>query len=550
MSKVGNYLQEHLIGEVVDSPDALEFFSTDMSVFQVKPGLVVYPRKENDVRKTARFCWQLAERGRIIPITARGAGTDLGGAAIGSGVVLVFPAHLNHVKDLDQRSGQIIVEPGANFAKVQQALEHAGRFLPPEPASSEYSTIGGAIANNASGERGFKYGSIGHFVKSVRLVLANGEVIDTGRITKRELNKKLGLATFEGEIYRSLDTLIEENKKTLEKIKLSVSKNTAGYAINEVKHKDGSFDLTPLVVGSQGTLGIITEAALAAENYASETTVLAGFFADMDSAIQAASEVRSGSELPASLELVDRNLLTAVMKINPNLLKGELAQPNPNQPLPAAVLLAEVDDLSERTRKKVIKKIRKTFEKYASETKLATTPDEKEALARIRRSQAIYSAHNYANSLALPVIDDAVVPADQLKALVDGVSKICKASNVEPALWGHVGDASLRLAPILDLSQIGDRQKMFKLMDEYYKLVVGLGGTTSGELGDGRLRAPWLPQVYGDEFYQLLVKVKKIFDPYGMLNPGVKIDVSLDQIKPLVRSSYSLDHLYNHTPRS
>ncbi|MGH7239709.1 MAG: FAD-binding oxidoreductase, partial [Candidatus Saccharimonadales bacterium] len=271
MNKVGQYLQEHLIGEVVDSAEAIEFFSTDMSIFRVKPGLIVYPRNENDVRKTARFSWQLAERGRIVPITARGAGTDLSGAAIGDGVVMVLPAHLHHILDIDNRSGVIVAEPGANFAKVQQALEHAGRFLPPAPASAEYSTIGGAVMNNAGGEASFKYGNMRNFVRLVRLVLANGEVIDTGRVSKRELNKKLGLSTFEGEIYRALDTLIEENQELIKKLELKVSKNNAGYALNEVKRKDGSFDLTPLMVGSQGTLGIISEVTIDSETYSSDT---------------------------------------------------------------------------------------------------------------------------------------------------------------------------------------------------------------------------------------------------------------------------------------
>lgn len=544
MSKVGQYLQEHLIGEVIDAADALSFFSTDMSILTLKPGLVVYPRNENDIRKTARFCWQLAERGRIIPITARGAGTDTAGAALGSGILLAFPAHLNHVTELDMKSGQVTAEPGANFAKVQQALEHAGRFLPPEPASSEYSTIGGAVANNAGGERSFKYGLMRNFVSSVRLVLANGEVINTERISKRELSKKLGLATFEGEIYRSLDTLIEENQELIDKIDLKLTKNNAGYALNEVKRKDGSFDLTPLIVGAQGTLGILSSVKLEAEIYSSDTLILAGFFADVPAAAKAASEIRAMSDLPASLELVDGNLLAQVQKINPNLLKGAL--PNP---LPAVVLLAEFDDVSERNRKKALKKARKIFDKYASETKEASEPDDKEALARIRHSQSVYSAHAGSGPRPLPIIDDAVVPADKLEDLLNGIYKLLKVGHDDVAVWGHAGDANLHVQPRLDLASVGDRQKAFKLMDEYYKMVLELGGSTSGELNDGRLRAPWLASVYGPEIYELFGKVKKIFDPYNMLNPGVKVSVNLNDVKALIRPDYSLAHLYNHTPR-
>src|SRR5665213_3087402 len=120
MSKVAHYLQEHLVGEVITSTDARRYFATDASIFQLAPALVVYPRSESDVRKTARFTWQLAERGRVLPMTARGSGTDLGGAALGSGIMLVFPAHMNRIVELDNKDGWVRVEPGINFGKLQQ----------------------------------------------------------------------------------------------------------------------------------------------------------------------------------------------------------------------------------------------------------------------------------------------------------------------------------------------------------------------------------------------------------------------------------------------
>src|SRR3954470_8281170 len=178
MSKVAHYLQEHLVGEVMSSTDARRYFATDGSILQLAPALIAYPRTENDVRKTARFTWQLAERGRSIPITARGAGTDQAGAAIGQGIIMVFPAHMNRIVEFDGKSGVVTVEPGINYGKLQQTLQTHGRFLPPFPASLEYSTIGGAVANNASGENSVKYGDTRSYVRSLRVVLANGEVIE------------------------------------------------------------------------------------------------------------------------------------------------------------------------------------------------------------------------------------------------------------------------------------------------------------------------------------------------------------------------------------
>ncbi|MGH7234302.1 MAG: FAD-binding oxidoreductase, partial [Candidatus Saccharimonadales bacterium] len=267
MNRVAHYLQEHVSGEVMTSSDARAYFSTDNSIFTLTPNVIVYPKNESDIRKTARFAWQLAERGRAIPLTARGNGTDLTGAALGSGILLVYPAHLNQVKFFDAKTSEITVEAGINFGKLQQLLQSYQRFIPAAPASLEYSTLGGAVANNAGGRKSFKYGSIREYVRGLRVVLANGEVIETERITKRELNRKLGLSTFEGEIYRSIDTLIEENRSIVEKSALGVSKNSAGYDLSDIQQKDGSFDLTPLFVGSQGTLGLITEVTLSTAPY-------------------------------------------------------------------------------------------------------------------------------------------------------------------------------------------------------------------------------------------------------------------------------------------
>lgn len=545
MSKVAHYLQEHLVGEVMTSPDARRYFSTDSSIFSVVPNIIVYPRSENDIRKTARFSWQLAERGRIVPITARGSGTDQSGAALGDGIMVVFPAHLNRIIELDPKSGVVVVEPGINYGRLQQTLHTHERFLPPFPASFEYSTIGGAIANNAAGEKSVKYGATRDFVRSLRVVLANGEVIETGRITKRELSKKLGLSTFEGELYRAIDTLIEENQETLQKLSLSTTKNAAGYALADVKHADGSFDLTPLFVGSQGTLGIITEATLETERYNPETTLLVAEFDDLAQAERAVMELRALPSLPSAMEMVDGQLLTLVDRLNPNLLKGVVSQP-----LPKLILLVEFDDGKDSLRKKQAKKASKILSTYAVRFEQQTEPAMQDKLWKIRHASASVVAHSEGSVKAVPIIEDGVVPPAKLAEYIEGVYKLFAAAKLQVAVWGHAGDGNLHLQPFLDLSQVGDRQKAFRLMDEYYNLVISLGGSTSGEHGDGRLRAPYLERVYGPEVYALFQKVKQICDPYGILNPGVKIDVSLDDIKPLVRSHYTMEHLYDHMPRS
>ncbi|HEV7454894.1 MAG TPA: FAD-binding oxidoreductase [Candidatus Saccharimonadales bacterium] len=545
MSKVAHYLQEHLVGEVMTSADARRYFSTDGSVLSVTPALIAYPRNENDVRKTARFTWQLAERGRVIPITARGAGTDQSGAALGAGIILAFPAHMHRVLELDAKSGVVIVEPGTNYGKLQQTLQTHDRFLPPFPASMEYSTIGGAVANNASGEKSIKYGSTRDFVRGLRVVLANGEVIETSRLTKRDLNKKLGLATFEGEIYRAIDALIDENHELIEKLRLGVTKNSAGYDLAGVKRKDGSIDLTPLFVGSQGTLGLITEIALETEVYNANTTLLVAHFDDLEKLQAAVLELRGLPEMPSAVEMVDDQLLNLVDKINPNLLKDVLPKP-----FPKVVLLIEFDNASERMLKKLTKKASKIADAHAASWAIENDPYKQEQLWKIRHSSATVVAHGENGVKALPLIEDGVVPPERFREYLEGVYQLFARHHLQAAVWGHAGDANLHMQPFLDLSQVGDRQKAFRILEEYYSLVISLGGSTSGEHGDGRIRGPYLEKLYGAETYALFGKVKQIFDPYGTLNPGVKMGVTLDSIKPLLRSTYTMDHLYDHLPRS
>jgi len=545
MNKVAHYLQEHVVGEVMTNNAARRYFSTDNSIFTLTPSVIVYPKNENDVRKTARFAWQLAERNRIIAITARGSGTDLSGAAIGSGIIMAFPAHLNHVQYLESKEGIVVVEAGLNFGKLQQLLLSYGRFLPPAPASLEYSTIGGAVANNASSMRSFKYGDMRNYVRGLRVVLANGEVIETGKLTKKELNRKLGLTTFEGEIYRSVDTLLEENKDIIGKSIINVSKNVAGYDLVDIKQSDGSFDLTPLFVGSQGTLGLITEITLDSDIVPNDTTLVVAYLDSIQDVQSAVLSLRDLKELPNAIELVDDNLLSYVSSINANYLKDIIAPPYPK-----FVLLIEVANDNEHKQKKLIKTIQKILSKLTQSIVIEEDSDKQKMIWKLRDASSLLSGHIEGHLSPIPLIDDGIVPADKLAALIDSIYHQFAKEHLQVAIWGHAGDGNLHLQPYLNLGQVGDRQKAFRMLEEYNKQVRELGGSTSGQYNDGRLRGPYLDKLYSEDVYKLFQKIKTIFDPYGTLNPGVKINVSLDEIKPLVRSEYSIDHIYDHLPLS
>ncbi|HKX73092.1 MAG TPA: FAD-binding oxidoreductase [Candidatus Saccharimonadales bacterium] len=545
MNKVASYLQEHVMGEVLTAPEVRDYFSTDGGVFKVTPSLVVYPKNTQDVRKVTRFTWQLAEKGHLLPITARGRGSDQGGAAIGNGIVLVFPAHMNRLLEMDHKQRLARVQPGINFRAFQETVESHGMFLPPYPSSIDFATIGGAVANNTAGEKTIKYGAMRNYVQSVEVVLANGEVIQTERISKKELEKRKGLTTFEGEVYRQLDGIIMDNWDLIQQHAghPHVSKNSAGYAIGQVKQKDGSFDLTPLIVGSQGTLGIVTEVILKLEAFNPRTTL---FKINLENLEDAGTVVEHLLKLePSALEVVDKNLLEFLNRVSPNRLKGVV-----DGPFPALVLLAEFDDPKDSAQLKKAKKAEKILKQLGLDFVGTQNYEEQQRLWTIRHSAAAVIWHVDGTAKALPIIEDGVVPRDRFPEFIKGIYELFKRHNLEIAVWGHAGDANLHLQPFLDLGKISDRQKVFKIMEEYYDMVLKLGGSTCGEHNDGRLRAPFLPRVYGQEMYEVFRQVKKAFDPYNTLNPGVKIDVTLKDVAPLLRQEYSMKHLADHLPRS
>jgi FAD/FMN-containing dehydrogenase len=236
--------------------------------------------------------------------------------------------------------------------------------------------------------------------------------------------------------------------------------------------------------------------------------------------------------------------LQLVEKLNPNQLHDVV-----EKPFPKVMLFVEFDN-PERVQKKILKKARKILERYATHVQMETDLIEQEKLWAIRHSSAVVSAHSEGRIKALPIIEDGVVPPERFGDLVEGVYQIFARNHLQAAIWGHAGDANLHMQPFLDLSQVGDRQTAFRVMEEYYSLVLSLGGSTTGQNGDGRLRAPYLPKLYGPEVYDIFQKIKQIFDPYAILNPGVKIDVKMDDVKRMIRTGYTIEHLSDHLPRS
>lgn len=539
MNKLLDNLKSQLSGEVTTAEHTRKFFSTDGSIFEVMPKLIIYPHNEVDVVNTIKYLNWAAQEGVRIPITARGKGTDQAGGALGDGVLLVFPAHMKSLIDISKTT--ITVQPGMIYSHLQGILHSHWRYLPPYPASIDFCSIGGAVANNAAGEKTLKYGSTRDWVKSLRVVLSNGDVIITQRLSKKELKNKLSQPDFEGHIYREVNQLIDNNLNLLNDKKLNVSKNSTGYDLWNIKKPDGSFDLGQLFIGSQGTLGIVTEITFHTHPYNPETNLLVAHFNELEKAEEAVKKILPLG--PSAAEMVDYHTLEFMKLHKPEMLHG-IDVDN----LPKLILLIEFDDKKSSARNKKSKRASQILSQYTNIIRSATTLTEQNQLWRIRRGAAAVIWTHPGSKKALPIIEDGIVPINNLSTYLKDAYKLFEKYNIKIATWGHAGNANPHMQPFLDLSNLRDRGKVFNLTDDYYKMVMSLGGSTSAEHNDGILRGPYLKELFGAKVYQLFEQIKNLFDPLNFLNPGVKIGVTKQDAMVKMRREYSLKHLYEHLP--
>jgi FAD/FMN-containing dehydrogenase len=532
-------LQRQLLGSVTESPAVRAAFATDASIVTQTPQVVVYPRNTADVRKVVQWAAARAESGKYIGIIPRGLGSDTSGAAVGEGVQLALPAHMHTLLRL--RKDTVAVQAGMTYATLQQALHTHVRFIPPAPASASYSTVGGAVANDAVGEYSVKYGSTRDFVKGMKVVLADGSLIETGRISARELHRRKGKTTFEAELYRKLDSLILDNEDIIAKAQPKGVRHAAGYALSQVRGKDGSFDLGQMFIGAQGTLGVITEVTLRTSPWQPRTTLLAGFFGNVRQASDALVKLRKLR--PAALELIDGHLLEQLQKHQP-----EDVQLHIPTPLPKLMILIEFDNISQLSQTMLSRRAERIFSKLGTGYQLATDPVQQVALWKLRRTGAALGWLKPGNKPALPFMDDAMVPPTKLIQLWEQTRKLLAKHDVEAGMWAQAGEARLHVQPALDLAKPKDVNKLFALSHEYAELVIGLGGSPSST-GDGLLHAPYLSQLYGTEMYDLFSQAKAIFDPHNIMNPGKVVNVTPADVRAALRTEYAPSHL-NHIPHS
>lgn len=551
-------LKKFLHGDVLTDERTLQKYSHDYSIFKVRPAAVVFPRDADDVKNLVSFVAKKATKGgEKISLTARSAGTDMTGGPLTESVVVEFTKYFNKIKQIkvspfDSAQGNgdyATVEPGVYFRDLEAEIAKRGLLYPPYPASKDICALGGMIANNSGGEKTLAYGKTEDYVEELKVVMSDGKEHTIKPLSKDELMEKVGEEDFEGEIYRKLYELIEQNYDAIWAAKPDVSKNSAGYFLWNVWDRK-TFDLTKLFVGSQGTLGLITEAKLRLIKAKKHERVAVIFLRDLKSLADLIVEVLKFK--PESLESYDDKTLGVALKFLPGIIKSMkgsffklIWQFLPEAlmvlrgGLPKMVMIAVLTSDDEGELKHRMQSLRGAAEKFGVQVRLLRDANEAQKYLTIRR-QSFKLLHDYTTGKdTAPFIDDFIVKPNYLPEFLPKLNKILDKykQDLTYTIAGHPGNGNFHIIPLMDLKNPRVRELIPKISDEVYDLVLQYKGSITAEHNDGLIRTPYLEKMYGKKIVELFGEVKRIFDPQNIFNPGKKVDGNLEYSLSKIKSA-------------
>lgn len=513
MSKVATYLRGHLAGEVDFRTDLRAARARDAGILAIAPEMVVSPRNTSDIRKTARFSWQLSERGHALPLVARGAGYGINGGAVGRGAQISLAAHMNTIFEYDSKQRLARLQPGVTIQALQSALALQGTGVLALDGLDPRGTIGGAIADNAAGYLAGKYGSLAANVSQLEVVLANGDVLQTGKISKRELSRKKGQQDLEGDIYRGVETILEDYSDEISTIH---ERDQTGYnSIARVRDRDGSIDLTPLFIGSQGTLGIISEMILRVDFRSQHLDTAALVFASADTARDMLDELRRFA--PAFVKYFDAALVRRAVQVG---YKAPWFQEVGGK-APQAVILVGFDDFNARARAKGKKKLEKLCGSVA-DVSLVLDDDARASLSPLLDIARYSTLPDRAGVGMPPLLSDWFVPPERFEDFTKALAALGNKLRVDLPIAVDGLTELVSAYPLAPIAQASDRQKLMRLFDETARLVHQYGGAIVGQHGEGRSLSRFAYECIGARRVDMYRAIRKLFDPLGTLNPGVK----------------------------
>jgi len=527
-------LQHVIKGEVSDAPDVLKASSTDASIFEVHPELVVAPHGGEDIKNLVSFVNLHKTEFPNLSLTARAAGTDMSGGPLTESIVLDFLKYFQGVKGFDEAKQEITVLPGTYYRDFEKATLAKGLLLPSYTASKELCTVGGMVANNSGGEKTLIYGKTIDYVRELKVVLSDGNEYTTHALNKSELDSKIARNNFEGNIYRELFKLVETNRNLLREAKPKVHKNSAGYYLWDVW--DGTtFDINKVLVGSQGTLGIITEIKFGLIKPKAHSALLVIMLDELVTLAEIVATILSHK--PESFEAYDDHSMKLAVRFMPDMMR-QLGAKNiislgwqfiPEMKMillggvPKLILVAEFTGDSEDEIYTKARAAESNLKKHDIRTHIAKNDKEENKYWTVRHESFNLLRKHVHGKHTAPFIDDIVVLPEHLPKFLPELATLMNSYKLEYTIAGHIGDGNFHIIPLMDFARPDFKQIISELSKKVYDLVGKYDGSITGEHNDGLVRTPYLDRMYKPEVLELFKKTKQIFDPQGIFNPRKKV---------------------------
>ena len=537
-------------GDVSDDASELELFSRDTSIFKRLPSLIVSPKDAADVAALVKEVHSRRQAGSPIALTGRSAGTDMSGGPLTDSIVVSFTKYMNHLFEIG--ADYAVAEPGIYYRDFERAtLEKIGMLLPSYPASRELCAIGGIVSNNSGGELTLHFGKTERYVRELDVVLSDGSPATFRPLTAPELAEKEKLNTLEGLIYREMHRLLDTHTALIETRRPKVSKNSAGYALWNIHDKEkGTFDLSKLIVGSQGTLALVTKAKIGLIRRKTHRAMLVVFLKDLGLLPEIVHRVLKHD--PESFESYDNHTFELAIKFLPQILRHmgplkalelglsflpEMAMVATGG-VPKFVLMAEFSEDSDQAARDRVREARHALADLPVKTRMAAGKIGPEKYWKIRRESFNLLRKNVPGMYAAPFIDDFVVDPDTHPQFLPELDALLSKHPFTFTVAGHVGNGNFHIFPLVDMTKESVHEEILDLNGKVYDLVLKYGGSTTGEHNDGIIRTPYLKQMFGPEMYALFAETKRIFDPLNIFNPGKKVGGTKEDVaKYMMRSS-------------
>ncbi len=502
-------LTTYFQGEVYFDDVSRGIYSTDASNYQVEPIAVCVPKNEEDVKTAVKIA-----NGNGVSILPRGGGTSLSGQTVGAALILDFSKYMNKILEVNPAEKWVRVQPGLVRDELNAAMAQHGLQFAPDPATGNRANIGGMIGANSSGTRSIIYGKTVDHVLEAKVLLADGTVLQLQEISRDEYKKRMSGEKREPEIYRRFKQIIDSNRDEIEKHYPKVMRRVAGYNLDEFIHTD-RWNLSKLIVGSEGTLATLLEAKLNLVPLPKYTSLCIAHFANLLESLRATQQILTFK--PSAVEILDKTLLSLARKsrTTSNLcgfLQGD----------PEAVLIIEFygdspEEILQRP-KEMMAHLQNQKLGYAYP--IISDKSEQTNIWSVRKNGLGLLLGMRGDRKPVPFIEDACVPIEVLPEYIDQVIQICKSHKTEVILYAHASVGVLHVRPVLNLKLQEDIDKMKSISDQTFELVKKYGGSFSSEHGDGLQRGYYLEKFYGTQIYNSFKEIKMLFDPHNLMNPG------------------------------